>query len=349
METNQIENVLKQVCLEVLRTQLNSVNQFFAKVKRSNSAVYGNKVVLVKSFSQGKCQSYLSELATNMYSITIPDKVVRACSNGNSQSMVTLLNEEFERFLRVARKDLTRQLLSDGTNVITKVLNATEDGDLVVDNCLGLYSGQYIKIKNKGDEITDTVISIDYKKNTIKTQTRYNIELKGYKIYSTNSDLLGLKYLFSQYKYMGVERTYYIDKPRYSKCKISELFAKITECSDKLGTNLVLCSPELKREFTQYLIEHNQSVQTTKVGEYSALDIGGVPVCALSEMRGENKVYALNTDEFEWQELCDWLWVDSDGHILRQVANRPEYQATIIKHSQIICKDLSNQEEIIIS
>lgn len=348
MEINQIENVLSQAYLEVLRTQLNNLNPFFAKIKRSNSAVYGNKVVLVKASAQDKYQAYLSDLATNMYSITIPDKVVRSYSNGNSQSMVALLNEEFERLLSTARKDLTRQLLSDGSSVITKVLTTTEDGDLVVENCNVIYPGQYIKLQNKADEITDTVISIDYAKNTIKTQTRYNRDLKDYKIYSTNSDLLGLKYLFSQYKYMGVERTYYVDKPRYSKCKISELFAKITECSDKLGTNLVLCSPELKREFTQYLVEHNQSIKTITVGEYNALDIGGVPVCALSEMRGENKIYALNTDEFEWQELCDWLWVDSDGHILRQVSNRPEYQATIIKHSQTICKDLSNQEEITI-
>lgn len=350
METNQIENVLKQVYLEVLRNQLNNSSPFFTKVKRSSSSVYGNKIVLVKSCGPDNYKTYISELATNLYSIRISDKVVRAYSNGNSSVLVNLLNDQCEGVLKVAKRDLTRQLLSDGSGDITKIINTTEDGELVVEDCYKLYIGQYIKIRNKeGDTyITERIVNINYATSTIRTSTKFENNLKDYIIYSPNADLLGLKYLFSDNKYMEVERRNYIDKPQYSKCKISELYSKISELSDELGTNLVLCSPEVKRELTQYLVEHNQNCETVKVGEYTALSINGVPLCALGEMRGQDKdkIYALNTEEFEWQELCDWLWLDEDGKILRQVLNEPEYEATLVKHSQIICKDLSRQEEI---
>lgn len=353
MDGSHIENVLKQVYTDVIRNRLNNSNPFLAKIKSSMSSVYGNKVIFTKAVMPNVYKNYICDLATNIYSIRIPDKVMRACSNGNSTLLVNLLNEQCEGVLKTADKELTRQILSDGSSVITKAKGITEDGNLIVEDCFNLTAGRSVIVKCGDAILIDPAIitEIDYANNIVKfggnnTFNDYdNITLN-----EVNPTLLGLKYLFRNKDYLGVERENYTDKPVFSSSSIEELYSKIAQSGDDLGTNLVLCSSNIKRKLTDYLIEHKQNIGTITVGDYNALDVNGIPVCGIRSLRGEdsNKVYALNMDEFEWQVLCDWVWLDDNGRVLRQVFDKPEYEASLVKHSQIICKDLSKQEEITI-
>ncbi|MGN0824242.1 MAG: hypothetical protein ACI4MB_04150, partial [Candidatus Coproplasma sp.] len=50
-------------------------------------------------------------------------------------------------------------------------------------------------------------------------------------------------------------------------------------------------------------------------------------------------IYVLNTDDFILSQLCDWTWLeDEDGRVLKQVAGKAAYTATLVKYADIICK-----------
>ena len=49
-------------------------------------------------------------------------------------------------------------------------------------------------------------------------------------------------------------------------------------------------------------------------------------------------MYLLNTDCFKLYQLCDWQWLEAeDGKILKQVAGKPVYTATLVKYAELVC------------
>ena len=52
----------------------------------------------------------------------------------------------------------------------------------------------------------------------------------------------------------------------------------------------------------------------------------------------EGKRYIINTAEFHLHQLCDWRWMEGDdGRVIKQVANKPVYTATLVKYADMIC------------
>jgi hypothetical protein len=46
-------------------------------------------------------------------------------------------------------------------------------------------------------------------------------------------------------------------------------------------------------------------------------------------------------------QLCDWRWLEGDdGKVIKQVANKPVYKATLVKYADMIC-DRPNSQAII--
>jgi hypothetical protein len=49
-------------------------------------------------------------------------------------------------------------------------------------------------------------------------------------------------------------------------------------------------------------------------------------------------MYLLNTDDFCLHQLSDWRWLEGeDGKILKQIAGKPVYTATLVKYAELIC------------
>ena len=49
-------------------------------------------------------------------------------------------------------------------------------------------------------------------------------------------------------------------------------------------------------------------------------------------------MYLLNTDDFALHQLCDWQWLEGeDGAVLKQIASRPTYCATLVKYAELLC------------
>ena len=49
-------------------------------------------------------------------------------------------------------------------------------------------------------------------------------------------------------------------------------------------------------------------------------------------------MYLLNTEDFSLHQLCDWKWLEtSDGKVLKQIAGKPVYSATLVKYADLLC------------
>ena len=72
-------------------------------------------------------------------------------------------------------------------------------------------------------------------------------------------------------------------------------------------------------------------------GGYKAISYNGIPVVA-DRFCPSGTMYILNTDDFTLHQLCDWQWLaGDDGKVLRQVAGKPVYTATLVKYAELIC------------
>ena len=108
--------------------------------------------------------------------------------------------------------------------------------------------------------------------------------------------------------------------------------------------NIILASYEQRRAFLSYLYDNRKNVDyITLDGNYKSLSCNGIPLIADKYLIG-NKVYFINTKDFELQQLCDWMWLEDDsGNILRKSPNEKCYTATLVKYANLICTNPQNQ------
>jgi hypothetical protein len=72
-------------------------------------------------------------------------------------------------------------------------------------------------------------------------------------------------------------------------------------------------------------------------GGLKTLEFCGIPVVA-DRFCPEGTMYLLNTDDFCLHQLSDWRWLEGeDGKILKQVAGKPVYTATLVKYAELVC------------
>lgn len=76
--------------------------------------------------------------------------------------------------------------------------------------------------------------------------------------------------------------------------------------------------------------------------------INDVPVYA-DKFCPDDRIYFVNTDDFALNQLCDWAWLeDEGGRILRQVAGKAAYSATLVKYAELVCKRPCAQGAIVL-
>lgn len=94
----------------------------------------------------------------------------------------------------------------------------------------------------------------------------------------------------------------------------------------------------VKRALASYFNQYKTYIPSMEIlGGYKALSFGGIPVVA-DRFCPSGTMYLLNTDDFCLHQLCDWQWLEGeDGKILRQVAGKPVYTATLVKYAELLC------------
>ena len=113
--------------------------------------------------------------------------------------------------------------------------------------------------------------------------------------------------------------------------------------------NVMICSPKIRRNFVEYLTKTHQQQRVVE-------DINGFKNLAFNENIiinsaniPDNEIYLIDTNDFECQQLCSWEWSSNENNkILRMKQNKPEYEATLIKYMNYICKNPSGQIKIIL-
>lgn len=369
------DNALKSLYLGVISEQLNTeINPFLAKIKQTTQDVWGKEIRRVAQYginggfgsgsetgdlptASGNNYDQFSLTLKNLYgTIEISDKAIRASEN-NVGAFVNLLNAEMEGLLKASSFNFGRMLFGDGEGVLAKVTAVSDAGVVTVDNIKNIVEGMvvdfYSAAKSKiaaasarriynvdrtnktfcvsGEKLTATDVPKD---SFLCVQNSYNMELTGLKaIFKNSGKLYGLD---------RSEKKWLVPYMKVSVGTISDTVIQgaIDDVEENTGSriNFILCSSGVKRAYQEYLNTYKRNVNVLDLrGGYKAISYNGIPIVS-DRFCPAGTMYLLNTDDFVLHQLCDWQWLEGEnGKILRQVANKAAYTATLVKYADLIC------------
>lgn len=372
---NSADNALKSLYLGVVSEQLNtSVNPLLAKIKQTTQDVWGKEIRRLAQYGinggigAGTEDGTLPAAAGNNYdqfvltlknlygTIEISDKAVRASEN-NVGAFVNLLNAEMEGLLKASSFNFGRMLFGDGNGTLGKVSEVKDDGSVVLDGVKNVVEGMVIDFLSSAGAAIDgasgrRITSVDRASKTIT--------VSGTKLTSTTvsansiitvqnsygKEITGLKAIFSSTgKLYGLDRAthkWLIPHMKTNVGTISETVIQeaIDTLEENTGSqvNFIVCSSGVKRAYQKALAAYKRNIDVMELqGGYKALSYNGIPVVS-DRFCPDGTMYLLNTDDFALHQLCDWKWLEGeDGRVIKQVANKPVYSATLVKYADLVC------------
>ena len=375
------ENALKTLYLGVVSDQLNTnVNPLLAAIEQTASDVWGKEIRKLAPYGinggigAGTETGDLPAAAENNYAqfvltlknlygtIEISDKAIRASQN-NAGAFVNLLNAEMGGLLKASKFNFGRMLYGDGTGTLTTVESASGN-NVVVASVQNLIEGMVVDVLTSEGASTGVagrrITSIDRssktitlsgnaipastltKGNIITVQGSYKNELTGLgAIFGTGSTLYGLSKTANKW----------LNPRSYTSTAIDDVTIQkvIDEMDEVAGSkaDFIVCSFGVKRAYQEYLTENKSNVDIMNLaGGYKAISYNGIPVVS-DRFAPSGTMYVLDTTEFHLHQLCDWRWLEGDnGKIIRQVAGKPVYTATLVKYADLICDKPSGQAKI---
>ena len=371
---NSADNALKSLYLGVVSEQLNTgVNPLLAKIKQTSQDVWGKEIRRLAQYGinggigAGTEDGELPAAAGNNYdqfvltlknlygTIEISDKAVRASENSVG-AFVNLLNAEMEGLLKASSFNFGRMLFGDGNGTLATV-SAIADGTITVDSVKNVVEGMVVDfVTTAGATISGAsarrITSVDRANKKIKvsgTALTTSIVPVGSIITVQNSygkEITGLKAIFKDTgSIYGLDRATHKWLIPYMKTGVGEISetviqTAIDELEENTGSkvNFIVCSSGVKRAYQKHLATYKRNIDVMELnGGYKALSYNGIPVIS-DRFCPEGTMYLLNTDDFVLHQLCDWKWLEGeDGRVLKQVANKPVYSATLVKYADMVC------------
>ncbi len=365
------DNALKTFYLDAVTEQIDSkISPFLAQIEKSGAYVSGKDVSkLVRKGMNGgigagtetgdlpgaKSNEYVNFVTSlkNLYgTIEITDKAIRASANSEG-AFVNLLNDEMQALVKSAKHNFSRMLFGDGTGKIATVTTA-QGGVVTLDSVKGLEEGMYVDFYNQSTrtQTAKKIIAVDGEAKTITVEgvswTSSTFASGTYIVVSgtpLNCELTGLAAIFSDNALYGVARTSSLMKP-YKKTSVGAIseaiVQKAIDAIEERGggkVNMIICSRGVRRALLQYYRDAQVGVTTTCLGDNSVvMAFNGIPV-VVDDFCPNGTMYLLNTDQFKLCQLCDWQWMEGeDGKILKQIAGKPIYTATLVKYAELLCE-----------
>ena len=369
------DNALKSLYLDVVSEQLNNnVNPLLAKIKQSTNDVWGKEVRKLAIYGMnggigagtedgelpsatGNNYGQFVTTLKNLYgTIEISDKAIRASEN-NTGAFVNLLNAEMEGLIKSSTFNFGRMLFGDGSGKLGAV-KGIASGVIELDTVQNVIEGMVVDFRDaSGNEIAGAtarrILTVDRasKKITVSgtalttsvvpagsmvtVQGSFNNEITGLKaIFDTESpSLYGLSKSANSWMKPYVLK----DAGEISEAQLQTALDTIEENSGG-AVNFIVCSWGVRRALQKLFSESKRNVDVLELaGGFKAISYNGIPVVA-DRFCPEGTMYLLNTDDFTLHQLCDWQWLSGDdGKILRQVASKPVYTATLVKYADLIC------------
>lgn len=374
------DNALKSLYLEVVSDQLNTtVNPLFNRIKQTESDVWGKEIIKLAPYGvnggigAGNETDNLPSVAENNYEqfklslknlygqIEISDKALRASAN-NAGAFVNLLTAEMDGLLKASKFNFGRMLYGDGTGKLATI-TATSGATITVDTVRNLMEGMVIDVVSSagvartggtGRRITAinrstkvvTLSGDSFAANTITVNSDI-ITVQG----SYGKELTGLGAIFAQSGTLyGVSRSTNSWLKPYSDTMSTISDTSIQEALDEIESvsggspDFIVCSYGVRRAYQSYLRTNASNIDVMNLeGGFKAISYNGIPLVA-DRFVPSGTMYLLDTKEFNLHQLCDWRWLEGEnGRILRQVANKPTYTATLVKYADLICNKPSAQ------
>ena len=364
------DKALKSLYLDVVSEQLNlNANPFLAQIKQNSDDVWGKEVRKLAIYGMnggigaGTEDGSLPDATGNNYeqfvlplknlygTIEISDKAIRASEN-NAGAFVNLLNAEMEGLIKASSFNFGRMLFGDGSGVLATI-SAVSSNELTVDSVKNIVEGMCVDIKTAlGVDVSNAtakkVVKVDRanKKVTlsgvgsaaatdiITVQGSYNNELTGLgAIFGSGSTLYGL----TRANHTWLTPYSLSSCGSITEAKIQKALDTIEEQSGE-SVNFIICSWGVRRALQNLFSSNKRIVDTMELnGGYKAMSYNGIPIVA-DRFCPDGTMYLLNTNDFTLCQLADWSWLENDqGRILKQVANKPVYTATLVKYADLIC------------
>lgn len=368
------ENALKSFYLDVIAHQLNTEsNPLYSMIKQTESCVYGKEVRKAAIYgvnggvSAGSETGNLPDATGNNYaqfvstlknlygSIEISDKAIRA-SESSAGAFVNLLNAEMDGLLRSAKFNFARMLYGDGTGKLcTVTADVTGLNTVNVDTARNLAVGMVVDIYATTSSSTPAAGNVIIR-SIDKSSSGYDITLSEPVSVSANSvvtvrgskdnELTGLEAIFAETGNLyGINKHGNSWLKPYTAADIADISdAKIQSAIDAVEENagskidIALCSYGVRRAYAAALENSKRNVNLTELeGGYKAISYAGIPIVA-DRFVPSGTMYLLSSGDFELHQLCDWRWLEGEnGNILRQVAAKPVFSATLVKYAELMC------------
>lgn len=367
------DNALKSVYLDAISEQLdNNISPFFASIEKSTNDVWGKDVKKLAIYGMNggvgagtedgdlptatgnNYKQFVSTLKNLYGTIEISDKAIRASEN-NAGAFVSLLNAEMDGLIKSSKFNFGRMLFGDGSGILGTI-KAVENGVITVDNINNFMEGMvidvytpagmpvdgitnrrilYVDRLNKTITISGSSIGADMVDMVITVQGSYQNEITGLKaIFDDNStSLYGLNKEENKWVKPFVEK----EVGEITENKLLSAIDYIEQISGS-APNMILCSMGVRRALHKVLSKNSIALNTMEIaGGYKTMSFNGIPIVA-DRFCPEGTIYLLNTSDFTLHQLCDWQWLSGDdGKILKQVASKPTYTATLVKYAELIC------------
>lgn len=368
------DKALKTLYLDVVADQLNTeVNPFLARIKQTTSDVWGKEVRKLARYginggigagtedgslpiaSGNNYEQFVCSLKNLYGTIEISDKAVRASAN-DAGAFVNLLNDEMEGLVKSSALNLGRMLFGDGSGALGLVTNV-DDGRIYVDTINNVMPGMLVEFHNSssGEKLgveARKVINVDRIKGYFTVsgeKLTYSIVPLGSHVAvqgSYNQEITGLRAIFSDRgSIYGLSRTDHMWLVPYIQRAVGEISETVIQkaidyVDENAGSkiNFIICSSGVKRAFMKHLSTYKRNLDVEELkGGYKALSYNGIPIVS-DRFCPSGTMYLLNADDFALHQLCDWQWLEGeDGRVIKQVAGKATYTATLVKYAELIC------------
>lgn len=366
--TQTADSVLKSYYLDIVSDQLDkSANPLLAAIRKTTADVWGRDVrkavrigvnggvgagtedgALPKAGGNRYAQ-FVSTLKNLYGTIEISDKAIRSSST-NEGAFVNLLNDEMDGLVKSSSFNFGRMLFGDGSGKLATVTANTVDSvtTYTVDNVQNLAEGMIVDVYTGATKSAAGVTVTGIDRNTGVITFAGGAPSNGDILVMQNSyglELTGLGAIFSDSASLyGISRS---ENPWLNPYRISDVGAisetaiqsAIDAVEENAGgkINFIVCSRGVRRALFNVISDYRKTESLELEGGFRALSFDGIPVVA-DRFCPKNTMYLLNTEDFALHQLCDWQWLEGeDGKILKQIAGKPVYTATLVKYAELMC------------
>ncbi len=370
---------LKDYYLDAVNAQLNGeVSPFFNAIAKSSENVFGKdvKLAIAKGGMAGVVAgaedgALPAPRSNRYYGVTLPlkniygtieisDKALRASEN-SAGAFVNLLNAEMEGLVAGAKANFARMLYGDGNGILCTVVSKKSNKVLVVNNAKSYFKGLKVTVGTAAPvENTITAVDTATKEITFENAFSDSAAFTGVKVSlagAEGNEIIGLSGIFDGtelYGYSKSAESYF--QPYVKHCAPAALTeTDIVDVIDSLEesadgkVNMILCSHKVRKQIASLMSASRRIVNSADIAAgYSSIVINDVPVYA-DKFCPDDRIYFVNTDDFVLNQLCDWAWLeDEGGRILKQVAGKAAYSATLVKYAELVCKKPCGQGAILL-